>query len=124
MRGGELLLVKKFSEVEDFIDLVFWEGLDELVEFFGGGHDFSGVNGFVLLLWLKGLWLSFTCIRLVRRRLVGGHSGIQLEEFFEAFSLRERAANGVVFEAATDVDAFEHFVVAIALIRGMKPKLS
>jgi hypothetical protein len=97
MRGGELLLVKKFGEVEDFIDLVFWEGLDDLVEFFGGGHDFSGVNGFVLLLWLRGLWLSFTFIRLFRGRLVGGHFGIQLEEFFEAF--------GVVFEAATDVDA-------------------
>jgi hypothetical protein len=45
--------------------------------------------------------------------LLGGHFGIQLEEFFEAFSLRERAANGVVFEAATNVDAFEDFVIEI-----------
>jgi hypothetical protein len=30
---------------------------------------------------------------------------MQLKAFFEPFSLRERAANGVVFAAATNVDA-------------------
>jgi hypothetical protein len=45
--------------------------------------------------------------------LAGGHFSVQLEEFFEAFSLGERAANGVVFEAAIDVDAIKDFVVAI-----------
>jgi hypothetical protein len=47
-RGGELFLVEKFGEVEDFVDLVFWKGLDQLVELFGGCHD-----GVVLALWLK-----------------------------------------------------------------------
>jgi hypothetical protein len=28
LRGGELFLVKKFGEVEDFVDLALWEGLD------------------------------------------------------------------------------------------------
>ncbi len=51
--------MEKFSKVEDFVDLVFREGLDQLVEFFGGGHDFSGVNGFVPLLWLKGAMAEF-----------------------------------------------------------------
>jgi hypothetical protein len=61
---------------------------------------FKGVNGFLLV-----LWLDFTVGRLFRGCLLGGHFGIQLEEFFEAF--------GVVFEAATDVDAFKHFVVKV-----------
>jgi hypothetical protein len=47
--GEKLFLVEKFGEVEDFVDLVFREGLDQLVEFFGGCHDFSRVNGFVLV---------------------------------------------------------------------------
>jgi hypothetical protein len=62
--------------------------------------------GLYLLLWLKGLWLSFTFRRVVQGRLLSGHFGIQLEEFFHALS--------IIFEAATDVDVFEHFVVAIA----------
>jgi hypothetical protein len=63
---------------------------------------FWGVNGFVLLLWRKGLWLGFSFSRVFRGRRLGGHFSVQLEEFFEAF--------GVVFEAATDVDEFENFV--------------
>lgn len=39
LRGRELFLVEKFSELADFVDLVFWKGLDELVKFFGGCHD-------------------------------------------------------------------------------------
>jgi hypothetical protein len=27
-RGGELFLLEKFGEVENFVDLAFWEGLD------------------------------------------------------------------------------------------------
>ena len=38
LRGGELFLVEKFGEMENFVDLVFWKRLDELVEFFGGCH--------------------------------------------------------------------------------------
>jgi hypothetical protein len=48
--------------------------------------------------------VGFACGRFFRGRLLGVHFGIKLEDFFEAF--------GVVFEAATDVDAFEDFVVA------------
>lgn len=40
LRRGELSLVEKFGKVKDFVDLVFWEGLDKLVGFFGGCHDF------------------------------------------------------------------------------------
>jgi hypothetical protein len=76
LRGGELFLVKKFGEVEDFVDLVFWEGLDQLMEFFGGCHDFSGVNVVVLLLWRKGLWLGFSFSIIFRRRRLGGHFGV------------------------------------------------
>jgi hypothetical protein len=32
--------VEKFGEVEDFVNLAFWQGLDELVKFFGGCHNF------------------------------------------------------------------------------------
>jgi hypothetical protein len=42
LRGRELFLMEKFDEVEDFVDLVFREGLDELVEFFGGSHEVLG----------------------------------------------------------------------------------
>jgi hypothetical protein len=42
LRRGKLFLVEKFGEVEDFVDLVFRESLDQLVEFFGGCHDFLG----------------------------------------------------------------------------------
>jgi hypothetical protein len=42
LRGGELFLMEKFGKVEDFVNLVVWEGLDKLVEFFGGCHDFFG----------------------------------------------------------------------------------
>ena len=38
LRGGELFLVEKFGEVKNFVDLVFWKRLDELIEFFGGCH--------------------------------------------------------------------------------------
>lgn len=45
LRGDELFLVEKFSEVENFVDLLFWKRLDELVEFFSGCHDvFSKLN--------------------------------------------------------------------------------
>lgn len=54
--GGELFLLEKFSKMEDFVDLALWESLDQLIEFFSGGHDFSGVYGVVLI-----LWLNFTC---------------------------------------------------------------
>jgi hypothetical protein len=30
--------MEKFSEVEDFVDLILWKGLDELIELFGGCH--------------------------------------------------------------------------------------
>jgi hypothetical protein len=33
LMGGKLFLVEKFGEVKDFVDLVFWERLDQLVEF-------------------------------------------------------------------------------------------
>jgi hypothetical protein len=85
LSGGELFWVKKFGEVEGFVDLVFREGLDQLVEFFSNCHDCSGVNGFVLLLWLKGLWLSFSFRRIFRSCGLGDHFGMDLEEFFEAF---------------------------------------
>ena len=48
---------------------------------------------------------AFTCGRLFRRPLLAGHLCIQFKQFFQSF--------GVVFEAATDVDAFENFVVEI-----------
>jgi hypothetical protein len=60
---------------------------------------FKGVSGFLLV-----LWMDFTVGRLFRGCWLAGHFGIKLEEFFESFS--------VVFEAATDVDALEDFVVA------------
>jgi hypothetical protein len=40
VRGKRIFLVEKFGEVEEFVDLVFWEGLDNLVKFLGGCHDF------------------------------------------------------------------------------------
>ena len=40
LRSGELFLLEKFSEVEDFVDLAFWESLDQLIESFGGCHGF------------------------------------------------------------------------------------
>ena len=45
LREGKLFLVEKFGEVEDFVDLTFWEALDQLIESFGGCHRFlrSGV---------------------------------------------------------------------------------
>jgi len=48
LRGGELFLLEKFGKIEDFVDLTLREGLDQLVEFFSGCHDFSGVCGIVL----------------------------------------------------------------------------
>ncbi len=45
--GGELFLLK------NFVDLALWEGLDQLVEFFGGCHDFTGVYGVVLVIMAK-----------------------------------------------------------------------
>jgi hypothetical protein len=39
---GLLFLVEQFSEVEDCVDLVFWQGSDELVEFFDGCHGVFG----------------------------------------------------------------------------------
>jgi hypothetical protein len=108
LRAGKLFLVEKFGEVEDFVDLVFREGLDQLVKFFGGCHNFSGVNGFVLLLWRKGLGLRFSFIRIFR--LLGGHFGVLLKQFFEACGATPVS---ILSEAATDLDAFEDFIVTI-----------
>jgi hypothetical protein len=80
--GGLLFLIEKFSEVENFVDLVFGEGLDQLIEFFGSSHNCSRINGFVPLLWLKGLWLGFSFGRFFRRRLLAGHLGIHLKQLF------------------------------------------
>lgn len=38
LKGQGLFLVEEFGEVEKFVDLGFREGLDQLLEFFGGGH--------------------------------------------------------------------------------------
>lgn len=34
LRGGELFLMEKFGEVEDFGDLAFWQALNQLMESF------------------------------------------------------------------------------------------
>ena len=66
LTGGELFLVEKFGEVEDFVNLVFWEDLDKLVEFFGGCHDFSRMDGLLtglyLNYWALLIW-SMNCLR-------------------------------------------------------------
>jgi len=54
--------------------------------------------------------LGFSFSWLFRCYLLAGHFGVEVEEFFEAFSLRERFANGVapssiLSEAAIAVDA-------------------
>ena len=48
LRSGELFLLEKFSEVEDFVDLAFWESLDQLIESFGCCHGFRGWVGFIV----------------------------------------------------------------------------
>ncbi len=54
LRRGKLFMLEKFGEIEDFVDLVFREGLDQLVEFFGGSHGFSGVNGVCVFIMVEG----------------------------------------------------------------------
>jgi len=67
------------------------------------------------LLSLVLIALGFTLGGLFCGLWLVGHFGVHLEEFFEAFFLRKRCANGVIFEAAIEVDAFNDFIGVIVL---------